>query len=432
MKKFFITSLIFAFGFTYSQESKELSVNTLKGIDKCAYTSFIKTIKSNLTLPDNTVFSSKADVVNKRHYYSIGSSFSYQKQINGKTEDREGYYCVKMKISPAKKRTVSSSRPTKTPSSDICENLDYRLLGLYNSRESISESHIQYFAEDYDSSDTKSSDYAFVKKNKKWGAIDKSGNILIHLKYDSLVVHRLGLLAKSDKKWEIIDEENGTVKTQKKYDQISTSFPRVKDIRLGAVSNNGKYGFINKEYQEIVPTIYDKVNILAFKFPIGIRNGKTVLLDEYTGKELTPLKYDDLRFLNDEKLVALDFTNKKIGIITDKGVEFLPAEYGDLKNHIAIQFFAAMKNGKYALFTWKDASRISDFVYDEEFEMLSREDNLITTQINKKLGVLDIQGKLIVPCKYKKITFKDNKITASTETQNSVFDVQGKCLENCN
>jgi hypothetical protein len=119
-----------------------------------------------------------------------------------------------------------------------------------------------------------SEDLAAVKKNDKWGFIDKTGKVVIDLIYDY------------------------------EYDMYTAEhqYP-FKDGRA-KVYKNGKYGMIDKNGIEVIPTIYDNIRYFlnsdgsGYKYDggyvIAVNDGKYGILDYYTGEIVVPLIYDHI------------------------------------------------------------------------------------------------------------------------------------------
>ena len=173
---------------------------------------------------------------------------------------------------------------------DFFESGKYRMNPAMN--------YVNYFdAHDYYGS-TKAAE---VRKNGKWGFINETGKIIIPFEYDSMLIHIFGIIALKDKQWKIISLNSG--RTSESFDYISTSAPAVRrdgyDIPFTYVRRDGKAGLINSDLKIKVPLIYEVVGVYQNTYIVGIRSGKMVLIDHLSGKELTPLIYDELDFDGD-------------------------------------------------------------------------------------------------------------------------------------
>ena len=95
---------------------------------------------------------------------------------------------------------------------------------------------------------------------------------------------------------------------------------------LAKVSLNGKYGFIDKTGKEVTPIKYDDAWFSEGLAQVKI-NGKWGFIDK-TGKEVIPIKYDNASlFLEGLAIVEL---NGKWGFIDKTGKEVIPIKYDDI------------------------------------------------------------------------------------------------------
>mgnify|MGYP002585005645 CR=1 FL=1 len=132
---------------------------------------------------------------------------------------------------------------------------------------------------------------------------------------------------------------------------------------MACVKLNGKYGFVNKLGQEIVPLKYDFV---AWEFNEGMAgvklNGKWGYINQQ-GEEIVPPKYTDTYSFN-EGLAGV-VLNRKRGYINQQGEEIVPPKYTD-----AYSFNEGMARVK----------------------------------LNGKWGYVNNRGQEIIPCQYDRAT----------------------------
>ncbi len=107
---------------------------------------------------------------------------------------------------------------------------------------------------DYDTVSDYYNGLALVKKNNKYGYIDRNGEEVIPVQYDTANDFiRKYAKAEKDEKWGYIDV-NGNIIIPIEYEYCG-------DVAYGvvAVGNEGKYGFVSIEGNPICDLIYDKV-----------------------------------------------------------------------------------------------------------------------------------------------------------------------------
>lgn len=180
-----------------------------------------------------------------------------------------------------------------------------------------------YFIED--------DEFFVVKKNKKFGFINKKGSEIIPLNYDQVTFNINDNLipVKKENKWGFINRKN-EIKIPFEYDEAYPFFNEVAFIKkenlygvidksnkikfnseksdfpfysdnLSILKKDNKYGYINKKGEIVIPTIYD----YAYPFINNIAyielNGKSGFINK-KGKEIIPTIYKQL-WLESEELI---------------------------------------------------------------------------------------------------------------------------------
>ena len=284
------------------------------------------------------------------------------------------------------------------------------------------------------------------------GVFGKDGSEILPLKFESIT--------KQGDKYEVLD--NGKItyydltgKELAKSNYTSISEPLSNGCRF--VSANSKYGVIDKDGKEILPTVYDYIQLFDTKnnYWSVQSNGKLGLVDN-NGKELSPMVDGDYfeHFENNEDLLIvtkkIDLGNGastfKHGLVDEKGKELLPTIYYliddkfkhgltkimidgglgktgfiDTKGKILIPCEydynnEVTKNGLVALVKNKMFHSIVDSTgktivpfgkYDWAND--SRTINRLIVSKNRKCGIVDFAGKEITPLKYDDIiTYYDD------------------------
>jgi hypothetical protein len=278
----------------------------------------------------------------------------------------------------------------------------------------------------YDAAGDLENGRAPVSTGDKWGFIDKTGKMIVPLKYDYAQSFFDGYAkvnvgarrnpnffnAISGGLYTFIDVSGKEI--------IPTIFANAHEFRYGraqvqSVSTDagikGKLGFIDRTGRSVVPREYD----LAEDFSDGMaavnkggtlmnfsrKNGKWGYVDT-TGKLVIPLIYDNQKpFVKGTAVVAndLDYDGYgKYGLIDKTGKEVVPPgkyEY-IMRSDAEPKLLWYRKDKKYGLMN--DAGTVlTDAVYDNIF---FRNDGTAEVTQGKNYGVLDKNGKTIVPAKY--------------------------------
>ena len=125
-----------------------------------------------------------------------------------------------------------------------------------------------------------------VRRNGKYGYVDKSGHEVIPCKYDYAGNFREGLaIFEKDDKWGYIDKKGREV-IPCKYDR-TFNFSE----GLAIVEKDDKSGFIDKEGREVIPCMYDAAGSFSEGLAYVKKDDKWGYIDK-TGREIIPFIYE--------------------------------------------------------------------------------------------------------------------------------------------
>jgi hypothetical protein len=261
---------------------------------------------------------------------------------------------------------------------------------------------------------------AIIKKNKKWGVINDSMQIIVPNQYDSITImpqsdSSLFLLINKNKKVGLINKE-GTVLTDMIYDNILQSSEGFMVAR-----KKPKYGYLDERGNEISKFIYRN----ARKFSEGLAavnvGGKWGYIDT-TGNMI----------LNPEFIDAYDFgdgwayvrQNHKYGFINSSGnmmLEFkseTPAKFthGVAWVRVKNKFGLINKSGKWII----RPRYTSAMPFDENgfYSIVGK---------GRRVGIVDYTGKVIVPVKNDKIIKLSSDAMAIFSDNNKYGFLNEKC-----
>lgn len=169
------------------------------------------------------------------------------------------------------------------------------------------------------------------RKGDKWGFCDRNKNILIDCKYldvEPFVEHLSRVRIEKDGRefFRFIDKTGNELTNCKQYDGMDNF-----SEGLAAVNLNDKYGFIDKNGQEIIPCTYENAYYLGLKslsFSEGMaavsKNGKWGFINQ-TGDKVIPFIYDWAENFS-EGLAAVELKGK-YGFINKNGEQVIPCIY---------------------------------------------------------------------------------------------------------
>jgi len=162
---------------------------------------------------------------------------------------------------------------------------------------------------------------------------------------------------------------------------------------MACVKLNGKYGFINKLGQEIIPLKYDFV---AGKFNKGMAgvelNGKYVYVNKL-GQEIVPPKYDFVWEFNEG--MAIVELNGKHGYVNKLGQEIVPLKYDDVRNFKEGMAWVQLNE------KWGYINKLGEEIVPLKYDNAGYfNEGMAWVQLNEKWGYINKLGEEIVPLKY--------------------------------
>lgn len=135
-------------------------------------------------------------------------------------------------------------------------------------------------------------------------------------------------------------------------------------------------------------------------------NNKFGLYDKYNKKEIIPVKYDELLYLNDDTIIARN--EKGEGIININQKSIIPFKYNFMQ-YINDSFIIALNSdGKYGVINIKNEEVLA-FEYDEIHKVSESNDYCRLTKNNKSGLINAANGAIVIPVEYESIYFIDKE-----------------------
>lgn len=283
----------------------------------------------------------------------------------------------------------------------------------------------------------------------KWGAINKTGKIIIEPQYDQLIANQNGvLLSRVEKKWGLVTNKGETI--------IPPTYEIARPFSKGfsAILLDGKWGFMDTFGHLFVKPQYDMVGDYHEKRAVyGNKIGFINKIMNYgyldqQGKEIVePIYISALNFSENLASVCKDsFGPPSCGYIDENGTFVINSAYStaeEFKNGYArvstytkfpIQYFPKYidKAGKVVLemdpdkgIQWNPNPTIKKIIVDLAFRMSAvSSEGIISFMKNGKYGLINQSGRIIVEPQYKSInSFKDGLAKVIT------MDGKGKFID---
>ena len=238
-----------------------------------------------------------------------------------------------------------------------------------------------------------------VKKFGLWGLIDENNlkeitpciySSIQQNTHDKIVLHKemgYDLLISNKDGYTI---ESVTVNLEQ-YSKIGEF-----EDKLAIVQKDGKYGFINEEYKEVVPCIYDEIGPFIHGISI-VRIGEKNGAINNEGKITIPLEYStllDISLFGPTLLMAVK--NNRFGVIDKTNKIIVPFDFDLVQAMFGV--ITVTKNGKKGLYNHK-----GELVIPIKYDDIARPSDKSQTYsvcMAGKWGVVNKNEEIIIPIEY--------------------------------
>lgn len=272
-----------------------------------------------------------------------------------------------------------------------------------------------------------SQSYFPIKINKKWGLIDGKGNMYLSPQYDAIGEFdpfgyaliqdqgKVGLINRRAKVtlqpiYKAIKVIDSTLFAVQKKDNwhivnlhqqviLTEQFDKIELLRQGqflAYRQKGKWGIVSTSGRQLTKAIYDEVTTTNFAYFLVKQVNKLGLINEQGSILLKP-NYFNIAIQNSNLIFYKK--NKHWGAIDSKGQTLIKPQWDNyaVLNQNFVKLRRAAKAGLYA---FPQRKLISKDIYDD---FVKYSDNMVLCRKNRRAGLMDISGNLIVKCKYNEI-----------------------------
>ena len=197
-----------------------------------------------------------------------------------------------------------------------------------------------------------------------------------------------------DGKWGLVDYEDYDNEI---FPPMWDTIPQEEKYGFIKIINKGKQGLVNKEGVEILPAIYENIEIKEKDIIVVTRiDDRCAIVNEF-GEELIPFdnKYKKLVYYSKTRIIA--YCENKCGVITLGSVKVncLPICFDDLVVDEDHEVYKGIMNGLYGVTSFKGVT-----VVPHEFEDIVLGKANILVKSGGKWGAFDYQGHSMLSCKY--------------------------------
>lgn len=288
--------------------------------------------------------------------------------------------------------------------------------------------------------------YFVLKQESGYGVLGKNGNIIIEAKYKDVKIpnpEKGVFICYTDEKVAKVLNEKG--------EEILTQYNNVEAIRLrNLVSDlmyeksvlkyeeNGKYGLIDFNGKVITKAIYEEIGSLPYKEGelLVKKEGKFGVIN-IKGVKLIKANYETINvdgYYTDEN--KYNFSGYIVSLKTDEGYRYgyinyerkltIKEEYNELNRVNEIKdnntvYLIAAKNGRFGIIKNKDN------IVDNEYQSIRYDstNSVFVVEKSKKYGIINKEGKLIVPVEYDQIDITGIYLYAKNSQGTTVYNGNG-------
>lgn len=283
--------------------------------------------------------------------------------------------------------------------------------------------------------------YYPVYTNEKWGVIDQTGKIIIEPTYDEMItipsIKNDLFICIYD-----VDYTNDTYKTKvidSKNKEKFTGYDLVEVIEnkdsnnilwyeedVLRVKKDNKYGLIDYNGKEILPTEHDSIEALeGVKNSLIIKKEEKVGLCDNQGNIIIEPEYKEIKAIGDDYkngYVVINSDNK-YGLIDFTKQVILEAKYEEVKPIVASNMYIVKEDGKLKAIN-KELETLVENKFDDVKQI--NNENIIFVK-NKKYGIMNTKGEITAKAEYDNIEYIfDNYYIAKKSGKYGIIDVNNK------
>ena len=175
---------------------------------------------------------------------------------------------------------------------------------------------------------------------------------------------------------------------------------------MSAVGKDGKYGFINKKGETIIPFVFDYAESFNGESTIASKGDKSVIINK-EGKIVKEFESGYLRDFSEGLAIYEKDENDELryGYVDEKGNLIIPRKFYSVRGIYGIfeDGFASVykyAEGKFGVID-KSGKEVLPFKFESDI-LYSEE--LFLVYNNGKAGYYDTNGKCVIPCEYETAT----------------------------
>lgn len=244
-----------------------------------------------------------------------------------------------------------------------------------------------------------------VKRNHRFGLVRKNGQSVIPIEYSHINLNSEYIVLTKAGRCGLTDWDGNEI--------VPVCY---KDIRIlsskSAILNDDSFSSLFFFDKSITPQVYDSISYLSDNLCKVLRNGKFGIIDD-AGNTIIPLIYHYIGCYNCIQKTMPAIKDDKYGIIDINGHEVIPLIYDPIKE----QDINVYRN---------DNDKSIEFSLRKHIEIFMGSYIAMIMRLKGKWGVINSEGKEIIPFIYDKMDYFDKKLLVKATNKMGVISVDGR------
>lgn len=275
--------------------------------------------------------------------------------------------------------------------------------------------------------------------NGKYGLVDYNNEIIIPFEYgyisllnnenvnplrlDIIKPNNLYLVSKNITNWEMsmgVMDYNGKIIIPLEYSDAYSVF----NNGLVSLKNNGKSGYLNLDNEVVIPFIYDEA--LPFAYGVAsVKDGNNYGVINTENEIVVPFDNYRNHFVFSHGLSKFSLNYGKVGVINAKGEVIIAPKYDAIEYVVSSKFFRTRKDMKQGVVDI-NGKEIIPAKYNFVQTLFKDEENNKTyffVGIDGENGVIDENDKIILDLKYRYVSRTYDMIIVSRDDKHGILDL---------
>ena len=259
--------------------------------------------------------------------------------------------------------------------------------GLYKNNKEVLAN--EYTNIEYDSNNN----LLIVQKDQAEGVVDLDGNNIVPIDYDNIIVGGKYIDAQKGEDTVVFDASGNNLDTD------IISYNQVNDLAI-VIDRNNNYNIVDQSGNKKLKENYTYIEYFKDNYFLVTKDGKTGVIDG-NGNVVIKLEYDAIQAIDGTSVLQAIKTNDNKTDIIDSNMNI----------HEGIVNANVLKKDNYIKVYSETDMKYFDFEGNEiTYKSLFANNSLYASKNNGKWGLVDANGKVVVPYEYDMVTEQNGNV----------------------